>query len=402
MSDRLSVAVYDLYWSTLGGGEQVDGSIAQALGTDHDVTLLGPVPVDTDATRARLGVDLSACAYRAVTDDREASEASADFDVFVNGTYLSSAANRARVGYYYVHFPRPPRTRRERARHRLGVAGVKLLSLPPSLPHRLGEIQAAFDRRVERLEFVETYHRFLANSAFTASWTRRLWGVDAEVLHPPVRATVAPGEKRPLILVLGRFFDPSYGHSKKQMELLETFAELHWAGRLPGWELAIVGGCDTANREFALAVKRAAVGLPVAVHVNAPGDVVERLLGEASLYWHAAGYGEDEDRHPERFEHFGISVVEAMAAGAVPLVHGRAGPVEIVRPGVDGAHWDTLDELADHTVELVGDDERRATLGSSAVDRAGAFSATRFERAVREAVLADSGGDADRAPVRRV
>ncbi len=45
-ADRLRVAVYDLYWSTLGGGEQVDGSIAQVLAADHDVTLLGPHPAD--------------------------------------------------------------------------------------------------------------------------------------------------------------------------------------------------------------------------------------------------------------------------------------------------------------------------------------------------------------------
>ena len=102
---RLRVAVYGLYWSTLGGGEQVNGSIAQVLAADHDVTLLGPHPVDVDATYRRLRVDLSACGHRRVVNDAEASEASADFDVFVNGTYLSKAINRAPLGYYYVHFP---------------------------------------------------------------------------------------------------------------------------------------------------------------------------------------------------------------------------------------------------------------------------------------------------------
>ena len=111
-------------------------------------------------------------------------------------------------------------------------------------------------------------------------------------------------------------------------------------------------------------MRRDAIGLPVDVHVNAPGTVVEHLLGEASLYWHGAGLGEDPSRHPERFEHFGISVVEAMAAGAVPLVFGAAGPAEIVRDGVDGIHWTTLDELADATVQLVADtDASRCAVG---------------------------------------
>lgn len=181
-----------------------------------------------------------------------------------------------------------------------------------------------------------------------------------------------------MILVLGRFFDPSFGHSKKQHELLATFRTLHKAGRLPGWRMAIVGGCDPQNRDYALAVKRAARGLPVEVHVNASGAVVERLLGEASLYWHGAGLGEDAERHPERFEHFGISVVEAMAAGAVPIVFGAAGPAEIVHDGIDGVHWSTLGELAERTAELAHDDERRSVLAAAAIARAADFSAEVF------------------------
>jgi glycosyltransferase involved in cell wall biosynthesis len=205
-----------------------------------------------------------------------------------------------------------------------------------------------------------------------------------------VRTSVRPGEKAPLILVLGRFFDPSYGHSKKQHELLATFRSLHRAGWLPGWRLAIVGGCDAKNREYALAVKRAARGLPVEVHVNAPGSVVERLLGEASIYWHGAGLGEDAEHHPERFEHFGISVVEAMAAGAVPVVFGAAGPAEIVHDGIDGLHWSTLDQLADTTVALVADDARRKQLAEAAVHRAADFSADVFATRLGQFVTDDT------------
>ena len=388
---RLRVGVYDLYWSTLGGGEQVDGSIAQVLARDHDVTLLGPHVPDVDATMRRLGVDLSACGHARVVDDVEASEASADFDVFVNGTYLSKAINHAPVGYYYVHFPGEVPRHSDQLRSRLGVVGVKALSLAPRLPQRLTEVQAAFDRRVTRVEFVPTYTRYLSNSRFTASWVERLWGRPSDVLYPPVRPSVRPGDKAPLILVLGRFFDPSFGHSKKQHELLATFSDLHRSGRLAGWRMAIVGGCDAKNRDYALEVKRAARGLPVEVHVNAPGTVVERLLGEASLYWHGAGLGEDAERHPERFEHFGISVVESMAAGAVPLVFGAAGPGEIVQDGKNGLHWKTLDELAQQTVELATDDMRRAELAAAAVERAADFSATTFAERLVHFVSSDVG-----------
>jgi hypothetical protein len=71
------------------------------------------------------GVDLSACDYRRVVDDADATEASAEFDVFVNGTYLSKAINHAPVGYYYVHFPGEVPTRADHVRSRVGIAGVK-------------------------------------------------------------------------------------------------------------------------------------------------------------------------------------------------------------------------------------------------------------------------------------
>jgi predicted N-acyltransferase len=112
---RPKVAIYNLYWATYGGGEQVSGAIAETLSKYCDVTLLGPEEPNIDATRARLGVDLGGCAWRKVVDDLEAGVASADFDVFINGTYRSHTVNQAPVGLYYVHFPEPPTTSRRKA-----------------------------------------------------------------------------------------------------------------------------------------------------------------------------------------------------------------------------------------------------------------------------------------------
>jgi glycosyltransferase involved in cell wall biosynthesis len=379
----LRAAVYDLYWSTLGGGEQVDGTIAQVLAeAGHEVTLLGPRRPDVARTSERLGVDLSGCDFRVVVDDAAASAASADFDLFVNGAYLSRAVNRAELGYYYVHFPQVPPRRVDRVRNRVYIGAVKGLGSLSGrqLPLRLREVQAGFDRRIARTHFIPSYRRFLANSMFTGEWVERLWGTAADVLHPPVRPSVQPGEKRNLILTLGRFFDPVLGHCKKQLDLLDAFIEMERSGAADGWELALVGGCGPTDRDYALAVKRAAVGHRVHVHVNAPGALVEQLLGEASIYWHAAGFGEDPRRHPDRFEHFGIALVEAMAAGAAPVVYGAAGPAEIVRDGVDGDHWRARSELIAITTGLIRDVDARKARAVAAQRRADDFSAARFSR----------------------
>jgi len=379
VSVRPRAAVYDLYWSTLGGGEQVAATIAEALAADHDVVLLGPQRVDAERLHERLGADVSACGFEVVEGDADASHVSDSVDLFVNCTYRSEAINRAGRGWYYVSFPGPPPAARDLARHHISVAAVRALSLPPRLPARLGAVRAGFDRRVRRTEFVATYERFIANSHYTAGWVERIWGPTAEVLYPPVRPEVEPGDKQPLILSVGRFFDPRFGHSKKQLELIDAFT----ADPPPGWCLQLAGGCDAANRDYALAARRAAVGQPVEVHVNATGETVRRLFAAASLYWHAGGFREDPQRHPDRFEHFGITVVEAMAAGAVPLVFGAGGPAELVQHGVNGFHWTSAEELRSLTRHLVADPARRQQMADAAIDRAADFSAGRFTEAVR-------------------
>jgi glycosyltransferase involved in cell wall biosynthesis len=485
------VAVYDAYWSTLGGGEQFAGGIAAALARQGNaVDLVGPDPVDPGRFAERLGIDMGGLGYRPIGQESDVTSASAEYDLLVNCTYQSVADNRAAHGLYVVHFPgRWRRTDRwkDQGRRLLGrrlpadvvlrrgfyqpdgdrpgrrTDGASLVDVyaPPGTPvgfrlraeragtvsvwdgrRRLAETDAAVGAVVElaaatdgewpaqftvesatvdhearagvvwrygatldsvavdgrwrsappdrlrakllpprRLGHLATYDRVVANSAFTARWVERLWGRHTEVLYPPVRLLGhEPRAKERLILTVGRFFDPQRGHSKKQLELVRVFRRLHDAGALSGWSLHLVGGCSPDDRSYAMAVRREALGLPVHVHVNAPGATVHDLYRRAALYWHAGGYGEDPERHPDRFEHFGISVVEAMSAGAVPVVFGAAGPAEVVRDGIDGRHWHAAGELATATVALADDDTLRARLAASGVTRAESFGPDAFAR----------------------
>lgn len=376
----MKVAVFDLYWSTYGGGEQVAGAIAQIMARDHEVTLLGPEPIDVTAMHARLGVDLSQCGFLAVADDVAASAASADFDVFVNTTYASTCENRAPVGLYYVHFPGPAGTRRQRVLRRLVRVGASLLRRVET--GKLAAVRVGLERRAHRTRWARSYTLFLANSRFTARWVKRMWKVRAELLYPPVQAEVLPGTKSTTIAAIGRFFAPELGHSKKQLDLVHAFTNLP----ANEWRLELIGGADAPSREYALAVRRAAVGHSIGVHFNAPRALVRDTLATASIFWHAGGFEEDPRVHPERFEHFGIAVVEAMAAGAVPVVFGAAGPAEIVRHGVDGFQWHTLAELVAVTRTLMTDDGLLAKMSASAQRRAADFSFERFADELRALV----------------
>jgi glycosyltransferase involved in cell wall biosynthesis len=162
--------------------------------------------------------------------------------------------------------------------------------------------------------------------------------------------------------------------------MVRAFRRLHESGGAEGWWLHFVGGCSPEDRDYAMAVKREALGLPVHVHLSAPGAVLQDLLARSSLFWHAGGLGEDPATHPDRFEHFGISVVEAMSAGLVPVVFGAAGPAEVVRDGVDGVHFATVDGLVCTTAALVADGPRRQALVAAARERATEFGPDAFRR----------------------
>jgi len=236
-------------------------------------------------------------------------------------------------------------------------------------------------------EFLESYELVVANSEYTAGWVERLWGRSATVLHPPVLMREA-GAKQPIILAVGRFFPNVSGHSKKQLELVHAF-RLACERGLEGWELHLVGGCKPEERAYVEDVRRAAVGLPVEFHVNAPGDDVAELFAAARIFWHGAGFGEDLDRHPDRAEHFGITVVEAMSAGAVPIVFAHGGPAAIVTDNDCGRIYSSIDELAVCTLELVDKPEHLDRLSRASVRRASGFA---FDHFVEHARLVLDGG----------
>jgi len=263
----------------------------------------------------------------------------------------------------------------------VAVSRLRLAGTHTDLRQRVAERFPWLQRDPADLSFLDHYDRVMANSEYTRGWIRRLWGVDAEVLFPPIRVhELHPGTKEAKIITVGRFFAPGLGHSKKQLEQVRAFGHMVRKGGLDGWELHVVGGCEPSQLPYLAQLRQAATGLPVHIHPNAPRALVDELLGAGSVFWAATGYGEDDERAPWVFEHFGMTTVEAMAAGCVPVVIDKAGQREIVREGVDGYRWTTLGELEARTRELAADPDRCRRLGAAATQRAQAFSEDAFVR----------------------
>ena len=353
----MRVGLYDPHLATLGGGERYFLTILdEAVRVpDASVTVFSPEEPDPDAWR-RLGIGIERGAFEWSRGmDPEVTAASADLDLLVALVNDVPPLSHARRSAAMIQFPHRSHT---------GPRGRLLRAL------RLARAPAA----------LASYELFLCNSEFTREHVRARLGVEAVVVAPPVDVPRSVPEARdPVILSVGRFFGD--WHSKNQHVLVQAMRELD----APGWSLVLAGGAD--DRGYVEQVRRAAAGLPVEVRLDVPRPELLELYSRASLFWHAAGYGQDPRRHPERLEHFGIATAEAMGHGAVPLVFPALGGAELVEDGVSGRWWRTPGELAGLTAALVGDGSDRERLAAAARAAAERYSTERFRERIRALVL---------------
>lgn len=198
---------------------------------------------------------------------------------------------------------------------------------------------------------LKSIHHVVCNSQFTKKFIDKEYGTKSLVVYPPVDVdNFHPGQKEKIILAVSRFSETL--HAKKQEVLIAAFKKLK---KISGsqWRLILAGGLKSQDKLYFESIKKKAKNLPVEFLPNVSFAQLKKLYGQASIFWHAAGFGEDENLHPERMEHFGIVVVEAMAAGCVPVVVGKGGIPEIVQPGVNGFLWQNKKELVSLTLQLI-------------------------------------------------
>lgn len=234
--------------------------------------------------------------------------------------------------------------------------------------------------------WLAAYDRIAVYSAFTADAVRlrlnegRLPAMPIDILTPPVDVTSAPiRPHKSGIVSTGRFF--AGDHSKRQDLQIEAFRRLVASGVADGVRLHLVGSSSSrpTHRRFLIECMEAAKGLDVEFHVDASLSEVNELYAASSLYWHSSGLGVDPTVEPERCEHFGITPIEAMGHGTIPLVVDNGGPAATVRDGVDGYHYHSVDDLVSRTAALLArsDDELRP-MRESARAQAQGFSQEAF------------------------
>ena len=219
-------------------------------------------------------------------------------------------------------------------------------------------------------------NRVICYSQFVKGFLDKTFSVDSLVLPPAINIPKNKSvQKENIILTVGRFTKGM--NTKKQEVLIDTFKSMCSKG-LANWKFILVGGVLPGDWDFVEELKNKTKGYPIEILNNISFQKLASFYKKAKIYWHAAGFGEDLEKHPEKAEHFGVTTVEAMASGCVPVVINAGGQKEIVQEGRNGMLWDTLEELKRKTMLLNENDSLRKRLSGNAQDSSKQYGVERF------------------------
>lgn len=344
--------IYSPYWDTLGGGERFAACVAEVLLKDgYRVTIAWKEAGLIDELKQRFNLDLQAAevddnCYRVLGGGKrwQKYQLMKEFDLVF---WVSDGS----VPFLF------------------GKKNLVLFQIPFA--------KLKFPRLTQGFKQL-FIHKSICYSQYVKEVIDPLYGIAATVLYPPV-TPFASRDKDKIILSVGRF--DNLLHAKRQDILIEAFKD----GGFAGWKLVLAGGSLHGTLHLK-ELQDMIDGANIELVVNPTYTQLAELYGQARIYWHAAGYGQDLKTHPELAEHFGMTTVEAMSAGVVPLVFGAGGQKEIVKEEVNGYLWQTKDELIEKTKRLIDNSELFDRLAQNAKERSNDFSIKEFQHAFQSLI----------------
>jgi GT2 family glycosyltransferase/glycosyltransferase involved in cell wall biosynthesis len=221
--------------------------------------------------------------------------------------------------------------------------------------------------RLNKIDYVVVNSEYTKGHYLRAAQSVGFNDLRVVVISPPISDLVVSEKDKNhrQILSVGRFF--VHGHSKNQHMLINAFREL--LTKHPDATLVLAGGLapGPVHREYLDMCRSLAEDLPVTFQIDAEREEISALMESSSIYWHGAGYDVDPEVYPERCEHFGISLVEAMGSRLIPVVVGNGGPDEIVQFGINGFKYQSMEGLVRRTGLILDlDDQSRETMRRAA------------------------------------
>ena len=354
----MKIGIFDPYLNDIGGGEKYMITLAECLSQNNDVTVFWDNKDDLDQVSERFSLDVSRITVKNNIFSKNYPFLkryldSLNYDAIIvlsDGSIPFVFSKKL-----FLHFQQPLKE--------LSVKGFR-----------------------NKIKFSKIAGIFF-NSEYTKSFNARILSeIKSTVIYPPISLMTKNVKKENVILHVGRFRVKNVGLSdyKKQNVMIDQFKKMIDRNIIKNWKFVLAVSIKEENKEKFALLQNQAKGYPIEFLINKSNDELWEIYNKAKIYWHASGYGEDLKIHPEYAEHFGISTVEAMGAGCVPVVINAGGQREIVTDKKNGFLWNDLYELQNYTEKLINNQKMWKEMSKHASKRAKDFSKEKFCKEIHE------------------
>ena len=222
------------------------------------------------------------------------------------------------------------------------------------------------------IDFSGKNRLLLVNSKFNRDIIKKILGRKAQIVYPPVNLKkFHPINRRVksenLVVVISRFLP------EQNLDYVPVIAKL-----VPNSKFVMIGPCSTASKNTLRKInelsRKLGVRDRVKILVNQPfSKYLNALLAAKVLF------------RTQPYEPFSMAIVEAMAAGCVPVVPRCGGPwFDILdrEEGKYGYSYGSLKEAAEKIELLLRDEGLRRSISLRAAERAEKFDASIFQKKI--------------------
>lgn len=371
---RKSIAVWQPYFRG-GGAEAVALWILEALYQEYDVTLHTLAPVDLAWLNSMYDTHLPEGSIKVSHYLSQRFEGSA-YGLMARGEFF-----RAAFVYWAVK-----RFKAAASQYDLVFSAFNALDMGRSgiqYLHWVHVVDEPYDQAhwwqkalmrwadfsYERLE--SNYS--IANSQYTADRVQKSYGIDSEVIFPPVITQIDAlpwEEKENAFLCSGRIVQPKQTH--RVIEILKAI-------RQRGFEVSlhITGGGGGVYQQAYLTQVEKLVDQNsdwITLHQNLPYDEYLKVVARCR-------YGIHYKPEP-----FGISIAEMLKANMLPFVRSKGGQMEIVGAEHEALLFKKQKDAVEKISAVLGDTALQESLRASLQARKALFSTEHFMKSIRTTV----------------